>query len=155
LKNNIYNQKEWVDKFIPKEASDKFHNIRIGKLIDIIPDDVFSILDVGVGAGSMYKALINKTGINFIGLDISLELMQKLKDGNVVVADVTNIPFKANKFDLVIAADVIEHLTKHEIDVSAKEIVNVATKYILINSPYKDSVNWPVSLCNSCKNDAL
>ena len=36
---------------------------------------------------------------------------------------------------------------------SIGEIIRVSKKYILINSPFNDSINWPVSNCDKCGNE--
>jgi hypothetical protein len=61
-----------------------------------------------------------------------------------------NIPFKEGAFDIVLAADLLEHIREESFASVVSELARVSGKYILINSPYKGTVSWPVSLCNEC-----
>ncbi len=69
------------------------------------------ILDLGCGEGYIGDMLLNKIDI---GLDISLDEVAKAKDlpayKNVAVADINNLPFKNDSFDVIFSNSVIEHI---------------------------------------------
>ena len=46
---NIYNQKAWIDRFIYREPADAADEARVAKIVDMIPGDVTTVLDAGVG----------------------------------------------------------------------------------------------------------
>jgi SAM-dependent methyltransferase len=150
MQDNIYNRKAWVDAFIRERASDASDAERVRKILEAVPGDVTSVLDVGVGGGYIYRELKKRFGAGCFGLDVSLELLKRLKDATTCVADAQTIPFRDGEFDLVIAADLIEHIKDEFFDSSILELIRVSRKYLLINSPYKDSIDWPVSLCGAC-----
>lgn len=149
MTTSIYNQKGWIDRFINIKANDAFEVQRISKILVAIPQDVKTVLDVGTGAGAIFRKLKDRKGLDCFGIDISFELVNRLND-NIVVADASNIPFKDAEFDMVLAGDFIEHIEEGHFAKSVSEMIRVSKKYILINSPYKDVVNWPVSLCGKC-----
>lgn len=153
MANNLYNQKSWLDKFIPTESMGAYESERVEEIVASIPEDVKSILDIGVGGGYLYQKVKERIGTGYTGIDISFELVKRAKDEKVCVADVKNLPFKDKQFDLVLAADVLEHLKEDVFTKSIEEIIRVSKKYILINSPYNDSINWPVSKCDKCGNE--
>ena len=151
--NSVYNTKYWTEKFISAGPSDRYDEERVDMIMDIIPADVRSVLDAGVGGGYIFRRLKERKGLISFGFDISLEMLKKSKDGRVCACDIKKIPFKDRAFDLVVAADIIEHIDMDAFDESISELARVAKDYILINSPYKDAVNWPVSLCDKCKRE--
>lgn len=57
------------------------------------------LLDIGTGCGYLVKILREK-GVQAYGIDISPYAV-KSSHGNVLLADVRNIPFKDNLFDVV------------------------------------------------------
>jgi len=147
MQNSVYNTKAWVDNFYLAD-SHPFSEKRLNRISGMIPPDVETVLDIGIGNGYIYENLKGK--YRYFGIDISLEMAGRLKDGNVSVGDVKELPFNDEGFDLVLAADLIEHINERFFAQSISEIKRVAKKYILITSPYKDAISWPVSLCNSC-----
>lgn len=153
MADNIYNRKDWVDKFIFEKSRDHFDDERVSKIIAAIPRDVKTVLDVGVGGGSVFRELKNSPRLECSGIDISRELVDRLKDDRVKVGDVRRIPFNDEEFDLVLAGDILEHIEDGYFEKSVSEIARVSKKYILISSPYKDEIDWPVSMCGSCKRE--
>lgn len=82
------------------------------------------ILDIGCGTGALLKEL-EDFGVCY-GLDNSWQAIDFCKKGligNVKIGDATNIPYKDNKFDIVLAMDILEHIKDDEL--SIKEIRRV------------------------------
>jgi len=150
---NIYGQKAWIDKFISRSPTDDSDAERVRKIIEMIPEDVSTVLDVGVGGGYIYGELKRKSGLRCAGIDLSLELIKRLGDQAVCVGDARNIPFRDRQFDLVLAADLLEHIKDESFKKTVSEIKRVSGKYVLINSPYKDAIDWPVALCDRCNGE--
>jgi len=150
MQSSIYNTKTWTDKFIHREPANPFDEERVNKILDIIPEDIGAVLDVGIGGGYIYRKLKERNSLRCFGIDISLEMVKKSGTGTACVSDVSNLPFNSEEFDLVLATDLIEHIKADSFKESVSEIVRVAKKYILVNSPYKESIDWPVSICARC-----
>lgn len=73
------------------------------------------ILEVGVGQGRyVKKLLIFRPDLKLYGVDISKTAIEKIKKsgpkGRYYVAGVEKLPFSDNFFDVVVIADVLEHL---------------------------------------------
>jgi SAM-dependent methyltransferase len=84
----------------------------ITELVDSLPKDAdFRLLDAGCGTGQMTK-LLERYG-NAVGLEIAPEAIafaRRRGVQNVVLGSISDPPFAAGSFDLVLSLDVIEHV---------------------------------------------
>lgn len=84
------------------------------EIIAMIPQECFSVLDIGCGTGALGRHLKGKGVAEVCGIELShtatLEAMQVLD--RVIEGDVERIelPFMPEHFDCIICADVLEHL---------------------------------------------
>jgi ubiquinone/menaquinone biosynthesis C-methylase UbiE len=89
------------------------------------------VLEVGVGQGRYVKKLLNyRPDLKIYGVDISKTAIEGIKKsgprGSYFVAGAEKLPFSANFFDVVVIADVLEHLSDPQSAV--KEISRVVKK---------------------------
>lgn len=86
------------------------------------------VLEVGVGSGHT-SWLLSKWGydVTTVDLDPCLE--------PTVVGDVTLLPFGAGCFDLVLAAQILEHIPFADFPRAVSELRRVARKYVIITVP--------------------
>ncbi len=86
-------------------------------------------LECGCGAG-VYTTFLKTVCKYFVGIDINSELIRmasaNLDECDFCVSDVMHLPFKDNCFDLLVAADVVEH-TSNAYE-ALKEIYRVIKK---------------------------
>jgi SAM-dependent methyltransferase len=90
-------------------------------------------LDIGCGNGNLIKWL-RFFGIDAHGVELSkyaLELLDPKIKPYVKEADLIDLPYKDEEFDLVISFDVLEHVERGKIKKAALEAVRVSKKYIL------------------------
>ncbi len=82
-------------------------------IVKIIPNGA-SVLDIGCGIGILMERLKNEKKCNVFGLDISKIAIEEVNKKGMpgIVANVNNIPFPSNTFDVVIATEVLEHLRR-------------------------------------------
>ncbi len=100
-----------------------------------------SSLDVGTADGALVKKMLNK-GIDAFGTDISKYQINKLKKqhpNRFYFGKAEELPFEDDKFDLVTAYHVLEHVSPGQIPRSIKEIGRVSKKYIVIEHPSKEN----------------
>jgi ubiquinone/menaquinone biosynthesis C-methylase UbiE len=124
-------------------------------IIQKIPKDVKSILDVGCGNGWVAKEFLPKSK-QVYSLDISVTnpaIATKLFPSEKhfgITADSFHLPFNDNSFDCVIASEIIEHV----FDPSAfiKELFRVVKKggSLVITTPYNEKIIY--YLCIHCNN---
>jgi len=100
-----------------------------------------TILDCACGYGLWgFNIRIKFQGTpQLVGFDIFKPYVDKLKKlkiyDQVFHADILNIPFPDNSFDVVLAAEVIEHLTKNDGYQMMQEVERVAKDLIIITTP--------------------
>ena len=88
-----------------------------------------TVLEVGVGEGVVARELKN-TGIDVTTVDIAEDLSPD------VVGSVTSLPFEGNSFDVVLAAEILEHISFEDVLQAMKEISRVARTYAVISVPH-------------------
>lgn len=104
---------------------------QIKEVTDLNPEKV---LEIGVGNKTVSDYL-KKNGIEVITFDFDKDLIPD------VVGDVRRIPFKKNSFDIVICAEVLEHLPFSDVNKALNEIKRVTKKYALITLPHSSLIN--------------
>ena len=98
------------------------------------------VLDVGCGTGRLVKFL-DQHGFSAQGCEpeiAALKIAQRINSSkSIKKAPATSLPYKANSFDLIISASVIEHLTKKEVRKFLEEAKRVLKPhgYIFIITP--------------------
>ncbi len=113
-----------------------------------------TVLDVGCGGGVSVKIFANSPVIKKIyGIDYSddmVELSRKFnskeisdKKAEVLIADVSELPFNENHFDIITAFDTINFWPNHKQAIS--EILRILKKggsFFIINSYPKEGTKW-------------
>lgn len=116
-------------------------------LQDLILQDVASVLEVGCGDGRVSKIVCDT--FNLTGIDID-NVRIKAFPGKKIIADISNLPMKNNKFDLVFSSEVLEHLDDEVLLSAISEISRVAKKYILITVPFEETLPAQWIKCSKC-----
>ena len=125
----------------PKEV------IRIQQTLEMIPSDVASILEVGCGDGRITNSICHRYEV--VGIDLDKEKI-KAFHGPKIIADVAQIPFKDSQFDLVLAAEILEHLPEEIFTPALSEIYRVSKKYVLITVPFEEVLSAQWLKCSKC-----
>jgi len=89
-------------------------------------EEANSVLDAGCDRKKLKEFLSDR--INYVGIDIS-----GAPDIHFDLDKEGKLPFKDNSFDLVVCADVLEHL--ENIHFIFDELIRVSNKYILLSLP--------------------
>lgn len=117
--------------------------------------DYRSVLDIGCSAGGSLTLLTDENRQAY-GVDVSQIAVSKavLRDLQVTRASATNLPFEDNAFDLVVSADVFEHLHEDDAPRAAAEAIRVARRFIFmkiaehedVTQRWKDLAGHPLHL---------
>jgi|LGOV01.1.fsa_nt_gb ubiquinone/menaquinone biosynthesis C-methylase UbiE len=123
------------------ERGDRFYTQHTKIILNHIDKfGVGKILDVGCGDGYI-TSLIFKKFEDVVGIDISKKAINFAREKNqgakFVVGTCTNIPFSDESFDIIVASEVIEHVSYNDGKVFLKEARRVLTPKgkIIISTP--------------------
>jgi len=130
------------------ETVSSLEELRIKETLSSIPEDSFTILEVGCGNGAITNRL-SLRDCYVCGLDIN---QQALECVNVdkIVGNVGILPFKDKSFDLILCCEVLEHLPFQVYPEALKEIERVAKEYIVISVPFRQDLRLSSIRCPYC-----
>ncbi|WP_286883316.1 methyltransferase domain-containing protein [Aneurinibacillus sp. UBA3580] len=120
-------------------------------IVQKIPQDVKSILDVGSGNGIITNQLANKYE-RVCALDISEEALKHVKTEKVI-GSIDQLPFSDGEFDLILISDVLEHLPPDVFHEGVKELQRVAKKYVLVVTPFQEKLDFGQMTCIHCRTE--
>lgn len=96
------------------------------RVLDRLPRSL-RILELGCGGGALLRDLAARGFIHLVGLDLAqtalAEARRRGTPARLVLAEAESLPFAAETFDLVIAADLIEHVD--DLDAHLTEVARV------------------------------
>lgn len=88
-----------------------------------------NVLEVGIGN----KTTSNYLKHNKIKVD-TCDFDKTLKPD--YVANIWNLPFKNDSYDVILACEILEHIPWQDINMTLKELHRVSKKYVIISIPY-------------------
>jgi methionine biosynthesis protein MetW len=101
--------------------SENFTNYGDGynrNVFDLVPEEAF-VLDVGCSTGKLGEKLINEKNCRVFGIDFSPKSIKiaskRLNKAILFDLDSGKLPFANNKFDVIIFADVLEHIKRPDL----------------------------------------
>ena len=113
-----------------------------------IPTNVRSILDVGSGPGFLSK-LLTEHGFRVASIDLVLDSLRRFP-GARAQADATRLPFADRSFDVVLCAEVVEHLSDAERHAAFREMWRVSRDYVVVTVPYRERMDAALVRCDRC-----
>jgi ubiquinone/menaquinone biosynthesis C-methylase UbiE len=143
MKDNkiIYENFDW------KLLTEEVLKDKITIILQSIPKDVKTILDVGCGNGVITNVLSEYFDVT--GIDRSEAALKFVKTKRVK-ADTSDLPFVDDSFDLVFSSEVLEHIPDTEFEKTVLELKRVSKKYIMISVPNAENVNKSLIQCVAC-----
>lgn len=134
--------KKFGESYINNIANNKYEIERFESVLSLINSNFNSLLDVGCGSGVFLKILQEQyPQIEAYGLERSIHLVDIVRSQlhvNILEGNAEKLPFESNRFDIVTAMEVIEHLPTGIYQKSLQEIERVAGKMIILTVPYKE-----------------
>lgn len=121
---------------------------RVKDLMALIPGSLESALDVGARDGFLSRQLTRHsewvTALDLEQPHIEHERIRCVK------GDATALTFSDASFDLVLCAEVLEHIPGRGLHAACAELGRVARKYVLVGVPYKQDIRFGRTTCRSC-----
>ena len=128
--------------------SDK-EQLRINSLMGLVPYNSRCALDVGARDGYLSKKLTDYFDtVTAVDLEIP-----KIEHKKVISqkGDITHLDFLDSVFDLVLCAEVLEHIPTKNLVQACSELCRVTKNYLIIGVPYNQDLRFGRTTCNSCK----
>ena len=113
-----------------------------------MPTDARTVLDVGSGPGFL-TALLSQNGFRVTSVDLVLESLRRFA-GARAQADASGLPFADRSFDVVLCAEMVEHLNDSERETVFRELWRVSRRHVLLTVPYRERLRAPLVRCDRC-----
>ncbi len=120
---------------------------KIDRLVEMIPEGVRTVLDVGCGTGVLTNGLAKHFEV--IGCDWSLTALSYVRTPKVC-ASATMLPFGSGSVDLLLSSEVLEHLTEDDLQASVAEMLRLRPRFLLITIPNRENIHVNDIRCPVC-----
>jgi hypothetical protein len=121
---------------------------RIGDLLGLIPGSMHSALDIGARDGYISRALTDRCDlVTALDLERPAIVHDKIR---CVQGNVAQLAFRNGEFDLVLCAEVLEHLPEPELKAAARELQRVTSRFLLVGVPYEQDTRLDRTTCYTC-----
>ena len=99
--------------------SPKYYTQERAEIVQLVPKDIASIVDIGCGEGFFLRAIKKKTNAETWGIEIVTEIAQRAKKNvdRILTGNIEEVVFSLPEgyFDCITFNDVLEHLVHPEI----------------------------------------
>jgi SAM-dependent methyltransferase len=145
---------ERLDELIRDRSGWEGHTLERGGVARFVaaayqlPPAPATVLDVGCGTGVLVDAL-NEAGYQAEGVD-SDEAVMGVMAGPHRVGTIDALPYADASFDVVVAAEVLEHLPVDIYAVALGELARVARRRVIITVPNAEPLDAASTRCPQC-----
>ena len=147
LINDRMDNKIVYDIFDWSKINHSFLKEKIEKIIECIPTNVSTIIDIGCGNGVITNVLGNIYEV--LGVDRS-ENALKTVETEKISASSDAVPLPDKSFDLVLSSELLEHLNDEDLMGTVREIKRLSKKYIFITVPNDENPDKLSIKCPNC-----
>jgi len=121
---------------------------RTQDLLDLIPTMGSTALDIGARDGH-FSILLAERFSDVIALDLTLPniIHPKIR---CIQGNAANLKFADNSFDIVLCAEVLEHIPPNILENVCSEMERVCRKHLVIGVPYRQDIRVGRTTCYTC-----
>ncbi|MCD6178471.1 MAG: class I SAM-dependent methyltransferase [Bacteroidales bacterium] len=120
---------------------------KVKKVLDIIPDDVNTIADIGCGNGIITNVLAQHYEV--FAVDRSAKALSFV-NAKKIQASADDIPLESESVDMVFSSEMLEHLEESVLNGSIAEFKRLSKKYIFITVPNDENPDKLSIKCPEC-----
>lgn len=120
---------------------------KVKLVLNYIPDDVNSIIDIGCGNGIITNKLAEKYSV--MGVDASEQALKFVKTKKLCSSS-AEIKVEDYAFDLVFSSELLEHLPTNILKKTICEFKRISKKYIFITVPNNEFLQKTFIKCDKC-----
>jgi hypothetical protein len=121
---------------------------RIAALFELMPDGGETALDVGARDGFVSLLLTDRFH-KVCALDLVRPNLEH-RSVECVQGDICGLDFPDNAFDLVLCAEVLEHIPPDRLGRACAELARVTRRRLLVGVPYDQDIRLGRTLCRAC-----
>ena len=133
--------------------ADPFVVRKIAELLQLIPPDVQTVVDVGCGDGTLTAALAQRFHVQAI--DRSAEALARVAQRAPHVkrlrASAENLPLPSRSADLVFSSELLEHLPHLARAKAVREMARVTRRWLLVSVPNQEVLRRRFARCPNCE----
>jgi SAM-dependent methyltransferase len=139
---------EYRNKELAEFRGREIERRRVDDLMSLLPQSLDSVLDIGARDGFISRLLAGRAR-DVTALDLEKPVIddQRIR---CVKGDVTCLEFPDDTFDLVLCAEVLEHIPTRMLRAACVESGRVAREYLLVGVPYKQDLRHSRTTCYTC-----
>jgi len=123
-----------------------FEQARILDLMRLVPQGLHNALDLGARDGYVSMRLTEHVS-HVTALDLEAPSIEHDRIATLG-GDATSLEFSDSAFDLVMCAEVLEHIPR--LETACAEIVRVTRRFALIGVPYRQDIRFGRTTCERC-----
>ncbi len=124
---------------------------RFRETFDILPDGAGTVLEIGFNDMRMSRLLGERYEVYGIDLPRLVDKGAQSEYGfRLSFASIEKLPFPDNSFDLVVCAQVLEHLPEAVLEKGVRELARVARRWVFVSVPYRQRVWNENYKCTHC-----
>lgn len=136
-----------TEPFVVCRTSDQ-EKARARDLFELIPKQGKIALDIGARDGYFSRLLADRFD-HVVALDLEKPNIDHPRIKSVK-GDASQLDFGEKAFDLVLCAEVLEHVPPHLLEQVCREIVRVAGHAVVIGVPFKQDIRLARTTCLAC-----
>ena len=113
-----------------------FHNVKPEKfqlyyhlIKTILNLNVRNVLEIGIGQG-LVSHVLKFNNLKVVTGDFDRSLAPE------IVCDISQLPFKKESFDLMVASEILEHIPFADVEMAFANIHHLTNKYAVISVPF-------------------
>ena len=136
----------WEQKWLAR--SDQENLSRVRHMLELVPDNMKTALEVGARTGLMTELLAPRCE-RLTALDLTVPQLD-IPSVTPVAGDATRLDFDDNSFDVVICAEVLEHIPPERMPKACDELKRVARHQVVIGVPNRQDLRVERLYCGAC-----